>query len=77
MPPGQPLVQCTHGGVPYPPHPHPSRRRRHNLPVLRADCLECLLHLLVAPGCTGRGDEPGVQSLDLGSLRQVGATSEG
>ena len=42
---------------------------RHNLQVLRAYCLECLMHLLVAPGCTRQREEPGVRQLQWEALR--------
>jgi hypothetical protein len=44
-------------------------RCRHNLQVLRAYCLECLMHLLAAPGCTRQREEPGVGQLQWEALR--------
>ena len=47
----------------------PLQRCRHNLQALRAYCLECLMHLLVAPGCTRQREEPGVGQLQWEALR--------
>lgn len=42
---------------------------RHSLDALRGYCLECLLHMLAAPGSSHRADEPPLESLHWDLLR--------
>lgn len=51
------------------PFVSPTHASRHDLASLRGYCLECMMHLLVAPGCTRQPDEPNIEQLDWDALR--------